>query len=216
VCQLRPLVFSLGLNNTPRISFKLVKSLFKNIWQFKQGASRCKMAGAGFHSIANLRALIPRTATTILCPWQSAIQCSADCQSPLSGLVRTLRAFQAFGIPLSNSDSWLWQSAVWQFSLWQSAWKTPRSANTGLKIWARSLAIEWNPVTGAFYIERPPVWTVIYFWRATFTNLKLIHGTFFRHKIYTNGLSLYTISWYYTFNHQRLPNCYFYSTVPGI
>jgi hypothetical protein len=30
------------------------------------------MAGAGFHTIAKLRAQILRTATTILSPWQSA------------------------------------------------------------------------------------------------------------------------------------------------
>jgi hypothetical protein len=29
VCQLRPLTYSLDLNNAPRISFKLVKSCFK-------------------------------------------------------------------------------------------------------------------------------------------------------------------------------------------
>jgi hypothetical protein len=49
-------VYSLGLDNAPRISFILVKSRVKNIRRFKQGASRCKMAGAGFRSIAKLRA----------------------------------------------------------------------------------------------------------------------------------------------------------------
>jgi hypothetical protein len=56
VCQLRPFVYSLGLNNAPRISFTLVKSSVKNIRHFEHGASRCKMAGAGFHFIAKLRA----------------------------------------------------------------------------------------------------------------------------------------------------------------
>jgi hypothetical protein len=51
-------VYSFCLKNAPRISYKLVKSRFKNIWQFKQGASRCKTAGARFHFIAKLRALI--------------------------------------------------------------------------------------------------------------------------------------------------------------
>jgi hypothetical protein len=55
-------MYSLGLNNTPRISFKLVKSCIKNIRRFKQGDSRCKMVGAGFQCIANLRALTPRIA----------------------------------------------------------------------------------------------------------------------------------------------------------
>jgi hypothetical protein len=40
----------------PRISFKPVKSLIKNIRRLKQGASQCKMAGTGFHSFAKIRA----------------------------------------------------------------------------------------------------------------------------------------------------------------
>jgi hypothetical protein len=50
-------VYSLDRNIPPRISFKLVKSRIKNIRRFKQGASRCKMAGTGFHCIAKIRAL---------------------------------------------------------------------------------------------------------------------------------------------------------------
>jgi hypothetical protein len=38
-----------------RINFKLVKLRIKNIRCFKQGASRCKMVGPGFHFIAKLR-----------------------------------------------------------------------------------------------------------------------------------------------------------------
>jgi hypothetical protein len=45
VCQLRPLLYSLGLNIAPRTCFTLVKSRVKNICLPKQGASRCKMAG---------------------------------------------------------------------------------------------------------------------------------------------------------------------------
>jgi hypothetical protein len=156
------------------------------------------MAGAGFHSIAKLRALTPWFATIRITAWQSALICTADCQTPLSGLIRTLRAFQAFGIPLSNSDSWLWQSAVQQFSLWQSAWKTPRSANIGLKIWARSLAIEWNPAPAILHRETACLKRHIFLTR-DFTSVKLIRGAFFRHKLNTNGLSLYTISWYYRY-----------------
>jgi hypothetical protein len=55
-------MYRLGLKITPRISFKLVKSRVKNIRPFKQGASRCKMAGAGFQCFAKLRALTPRIA----------------------------------------------------------------------------------------------------------------------------------------------------------
>jgi hypothetical protein len=49
-------MYSLGLNIAPRIRFTLVKSRFKNIRRFKHAVSRCKMVGAGFHSIAKLRA----------------------------------------------------------------------------------------------------------------------------------------------------------------
>jgi hypothetical protein len=62
------------------------------------------MAGAGFHSIANSRALTPRFATLRITAWQSALNCTADCQPPLSGLIQTMRTVQAFGIALSNSD----------------------------------------------------------------------------------------------------------------
>jgi hypothetical protein len=58
-CQLRPLMYSLGLNIAPRIRFTLAKSRVKKIRRFKQAFSRYKMAGAGFHSIANFRAPIP-------------------------------------------------------------------------------------------------------------------------------------------------------------
>jgi hypothetical protein len=38
----------------PCISFKLVKLRIKDIRRFKQGASRSKMEGTGFHCIAKL------------------------------------------------------------------------------------------------------------------------------------------------------------------
>jgi hypothetical protein len=127
VCQQRPLVFSLGLNNTPSISFKLVKSRIKNIRCFKQEASRCKMAGAGFHSIAKLRAPMPRFATIRITAWQSALNCTADCQPLLSGLIRILREVQASGIMLSNSDSWLYNPQYGHFHC-----GNPRSTCHGL------------------------------------------------------------------------------------
>jgi hypothetical protein len=60
VCQLRPLLYSLGLNIAPRTCFMLEKSRVKNIRRFKLGASRCKMAGTGFHCFAKIRALFHR------------------------------------------------------------------------------------------------------------------------------------------------------------
>jgi hypothetical protein len=85
-------VFSLGLNNAPYTSFKLVKSRFNNILRSKQGASRCKMARTGFHSFANFCARMPRFAKIRITAWQSALKYTVDCQPPLSGLIRTLLA----------------------------------------------------------------------------------------------------------------------------
>jgi hypothetical protein len=191
-CQLRPLMFSLGLNNTPRISFKFVKSRIKNIQPFKQGASWCKMAGGGFQCIAKLCALTPGIATIKITAWQSALNHTADCQLPLWGLIWTLRTVQTCGNPLSNVDSWLWQSAVRPFSLWQSPENTPRSANTGLNIWARSLAMEWNPVPAILRRETACLKCRIYL-KHDFTSLKLKHGAMFRPKLYTDGLNWHTL-----------------------
>jgi hypothetical protein len=200
VCQLRPQMYSLGLNNTPRISFKL-----KNIRPFKQGASWCKMAGAGFQCIAKLRALTPRIATIRITAWQWALNHTADCQLLLWGLIWTLRTVQTCGNPLSNVDSCLWHSAVRPFSLWQSAeirhfhcGKTPRSANTGLNIWAQSLAMEWNLAPAILHWETARLKCCIYL-KHNFISLKLIRRAMFRPKLYTNGLSWHTILWYYTF-----------------
>jgi hypothetical protein len=168
VCQLRPLMYSLGLNNTPHISFKLVKSRIKNIQPFKQGASRCKMVGAGFQCIAKLHALTPRIATIRITAWQSALNHTSDCQLPLWGLIWTLRTVQTCGNPLSNVNSWLWQSAVRPFSLWQSAEYTPRSANTGLSIWAWSLEMEWNPAPAILHRETACLKCCIYLKRHKF------------------------------------------------
>jgi hypothetical protein len=109
VCQLRPLVYSLGSNNMPRISFKLVKSRIKNIQRFKQGASQCKMVGAGFQCIAKLRALIPRFATIRITAWQSAL--NIYCGLPTPALRPNMN-------PADGSN--LWQSAL-KCRLWTLA-----------------------------------------------------------------------------------------------
>jgi hypothetical protein len=51
-------VYSLGLNNAPRISFTVIKSHVKNMRSFKQSVSCCKMAWTGFHYIAKFHAQI--------------------------------------------------------------------------------------------------------------------------------------------------------------
>jgi hypothetical protein len=53
VCQLSPFGVNLGLNNSPRIGFTLVKSRLKKIRRWEQGDSRCKTAGAGYHLFPN-------------------------------------------------------------------------------------------------------------------------------------------------------------------
>jgi hypothetical protein len=49
-------VVSVGLKNSPRIRFTPEKSPIKKKRDIKQGDSRCKMARAGFHSLAKLLA----------------------------------------------------------------------------------------------------------------------------------------------------------------
>jgi hypothetical protein len=159
------------------------------------------MAGAGFHCIAKLRALIPQFTTIRITAWQSALNSTADCQPPLSGLILTLRTVQTCGNPLSNVDFGLWQSAVQPFLLWQSADITLQSAMAGLRIWARSLAKEWNPFPAILHWGAACLKCRIYLKR-DFTSLKLIRGALFRSKLYVNGLSWHTISWHCTFKNQ--------------
>jgi hypothetical protein len=84
VCQLRPLVYSLGLNNPPRICLTPWKSCIKNLWRNKQGNCRCKLAGAGIRSFTKFRGQMPRIATTGITSWQTALKWAADCQVPRS------------------------------------------------------------------------------------------------------------------------------------
>jgi hypothetical protein len=90
------------------------------------------------------------------------------------------------------------KTAVRQFSLWQSAWKTPQSANTALWIWAWSLAIERNPAPAIFHRETACL-THHRFLTRNFSSVKLIRVAISRPKLYVNGLSWHNISWYYTF-----------------
>jgi hypothetical protein len=86
VYQLRPLVYSIGLNITPRNSFKLVKSRIKNIRRFKQGASLCKIAGDGFDCFAKIRAQIHNAVLAYCGVFQADCHrenCrTADCYNP--------------------------------------------------------------------------------------------------------------------------------------
>jgi hypothetical protein len=85
VCQLRPLLYSLGLNNPPHICLTPRKLCVKNLWCNKQGTCRCKMAGARIWSFAKFRSQMPRIATTGITSWQTVLKRTADCQVPRSG-----------------------------------------------------------------------------------------------------------------------------------
>jgi hypothetical protein len=164
VCQLRPLTYSLGLKIAPRIHFTLVKLCVKNIWRFKQAVSRCKIAGAGFHSIAKLRAQIfnpglaactLRIATMKMALLRiakaSSLNLRAECQRPesLAGFVLGLRA--GVGNPQYN-----WELIAKQlFLFWQTA---------ALVHGSKQYSEIYPP---PFYIERPPVWNVVFIWSVT-------------------------------------------------
>jgi hypothetical protein len=72
---MRPLVYSLGLNNPPRICLTPRKSHVKNLWCNKQGHCRRKMTGTGIQSFAKFRAQM----------------CTAECQG-----LKTVTRFVAF------------------------------------------------------------------------------------------------------------------------
>jgi hypothetical protein len=112
VCQLRPLLYSLGLNNPPRICLTPRKSRVKNLWRNKQGNCRCKMAGAGIWSFAKFRGQMPLIATS----WQTALKWTANCQVPCSGCRGQIKP-----VAIRSQIYTLWQSAQRLFYSWQSA-----------------------------------------------------------------------------------------------
>jgi hypothetical protein len=109
-------VYSLCLMKAPRISFKLVKSRSKNIWQFKQGASRCKMAGARFHYIAKLRAQIRNDVLADCGVFQGdghRENCrTADCYSQRSEFESRMPKAWTFRRVHIRPESGHWQSAA--------------------------------------------------------------------------------------------------------
>jgi hypothetical protein len=140
VCQLRPLVYSLGLNNPPRICLTPRKSCVKNLWRNKQGNCRCIMAGTGIRSFAKFLGQMPRIATTGITSWQTTLKWTAECQVPHSGCRGQVKpvaihsqiqtsvcgnprdSYSILGNPRSK-HRWLPQSAA--------------------HIWARNLARDW-------------------------------------------------------------------------
>jgi hypothetical protein len=197
VCQLRPLMYSLGLNIAPRICFTLVKPRVKNIWRFKQAVSWCKMAGAGFHSISKLHAQICNAVLADRGVFQADCHrenCrTADCYSQRSEFEsETPKAWTARRIRV-RPESGGWQSAVHLRADCQAVILIV--ANRG--IGAQKLAIQWNPAPAIFHREIACL-THHRFLTCNFTSVKLIRGAMFRLKLYTH-LSWHTISWHYTF-----------------
>jgi hypothetical protein len=150
VCQLRPLVYSLGLNNPPRICLSPRKSRVKNLWRNKQGNCRCKIAGAGIRSFAKFRSQMPRIATTGITSWQTTLKWTADCQVQRSGCRGQVK--------LARRLFYSWQSAVLNAADCHNPRQTFECGT-----W-QVTEFKLPP----FYIESPPVWSVISFCRATF------------------------------------------------
>jgi hypothetical protein len=152
VCQLRPLVYSLGLNNPPRICLTPRKSCVKNLWRNKQGNCRCKMAGAGIRSFAKFHSQMPRIATTGITSWQTALKWTVDCQVPCSGCHGKAK-------PMANCSQ-IHTSVCGNPCDGYSILGNPRSKRRGLPqsaahIWTRNLERDWIPAPPILHQESP-------------------------------------------------------------
>jgi hypothetical protein len=148
VCQLRPLVYSLGLNNPPRIFLTPRKSQVKNLWRNKQGNCWCKMAGAGIW----FRGQMPRIATIGITSWQTALKWTADCQVPRSGCRGQVK-------PVAIRSQ-IHSSACGNPRDGYSILGNPRSKRRGLPqsaahIWEWNLARDWIPAPAILHRESP-------------------------------------------------------------
>jgi hypothetical protein len=152
VCQLGPLVYSLGLNNPPRICLTPRKSRVKNLWRNKQGNCQFKMAGAGIRSFAKFGGQMPRIATTGITSWQTALKWTADCQVPRSGCRGQVK-------PVAI-HSQIHTSFCGNPRDGYSILGNPRSKRRGLPqstahIWAQNLARDWIPAPAILHRESP-------------------------------------------------------------
>jgi hypothetical protein len=141
VCQLRPLVYSLALNNLPRICLTPRKLRVKSLWHNKQGNCRCKMAGAGIWSFAKFCGQMPWIATTGITSWQTALKCTVDCQVPCSGCCDQVK-------PMAIRSQ-IHTSVCGNPRDEYSVLGNPRPKRHGLPqsvahIWARNLARDWK------------------------------------------------------------------------
>jgi hypothetical protein len=175
VCQLRPLVYSLGLNNPPRICLTPRKSHVRNLWRNKQGNCQCKMAGAGIWLFAKFRGQMPRIATTGITSWQTALKWTADCQVPRSGC----RGQVKFVAICSQIHTSVFGNRC------SKCHGLPQSA---AHIWAQNLARYWIPGPAILHRESPCLKRHIFLPR----DLQYLRGGLFRPKLNNNGLSWYT------------------------
>jgi hypothetical protein len=144
------------------------------------------MAGTLIHSLAKLRAKIPRLATTgIITHWQTAFKWTAACQAPRSSSKQNMRSVQACGNPLSNFDYCLWQSAHFIHDNPRS--KHCRLARSAVHIWTCSLASEWNPAPAIFH-HASPCLKSCNFLTLDFQSVKYMRSGLFRPE-YSDGLS---------------------------
>jgi hypothetical protein len=152
VCQLRPLMYSLGLNNPPCICLTPRRSRIKNLWRNKQGNCRCKMAGAGIRSFAKFYGQMPRIATTGITSWQTALKWTVDCQVPRSGCRGQVKPV---AIP-SQIHTSVWGNLHDSYSIHGN----PRCKRRGLPqsaahIWVWNLARDWIPAPVILHWEYP-------------------------------------------------------------
>jgi hypothetical protein len=187
VCQLRPLVYSLGLNNPPHISLTPRKSCIKNLWCNKKGNCRCKIAGSGIWSFAKFRGQMPQIATTGITSWQTALKWTADCQVQHSGCrgqvkpvaIRSQIHTSVCGNPCDGYSM-----------LFNPRSKRRRLPQSAAHIWARNLARNWIPAPAILHRESPCLKHHIFLPR-DFQSIKYLRGRLFRLKLNTNGLSWY-------------------------
>jgi hypothetical protein len=164
VCQLRPLVYSLGLHNPPRISLTPRKSRVKNLWRNKRGNCRCKMAGAGIWSFAKFCGQMPQIATTGITFWQTALKWTADCQVPRSGCCGQVKPM---AIRSQIHTSFCGNPRDGYSILGNPCSKAADCHNPRHTV-ERGTWQETEFQLPPFYIESPTVWSVISFCRATF------------------------------------------------
>jgi hypothetical protein len=186
VCQLRPLVYSLGLNNPPRICLTPRKSRGKNLWCNKQGNCRCKMAGAGIRSFAKFHGQMPRIATTGITSWQTALKHTAECQLLVKIWPRnaTDRTVPLINFP-RNATNRATVLSPWHSAVWKLAFRG--------KIWAWNLAKDWIPVPAILHRQLPCLLRHNILTH-DFPAVKPWRGKLFRPKLYTRGLSWHSIS----------------------